>query len=61
MDKERMGIKNSNISSSDPRSINIPNFFYVGYGVINDLECILNKENIKIDGSLIVSGNGYTA
>jgi glycerol-1-phosphate dehydrogenase [NAD(P)+] len=65
MDKERMGMKsnhkNSNISSSDPRSINIPNFFYVGYGVINDLERILNKEGIKIDGSLIVSGNGYTA
>jgi glycerol-1-phosphate dehydrogenase [NAD(P)+] len=65
MDKERMDMKsnhkNSNISSSDPRSINIPNFFYVGYGVINDLERILNKEGIKIDGSLIVSGNGYTA
>lgn len=65
MDKERMGMKSnhkdSNISSSDPRSINIPNFFYVGYGVINDLERILNKEGIKIDGSLIVSGNGYTA
>jgi glycerol-1-phosphate dehydrogenase [NAD(P)+] len=53
--------KDSNISSSDPRSINIPNFFYVGYGVINDLERILNREGIKIDGSLIVSGNGYTA
>ncbi len=53
--------KNSNTSSSDPRSINIPNFFYVGYGVINDLERILSKEDIKIDGSLIVSGNGYTA
>jgi len=65
MDKERMDMKsnhkNSNISSSDPRSINIPNFFYVGYGVINDLERILNKEGITIDGSLIVSGNGYTA
>jgi glycerol-1-phosphate dehydrogenase [NAD(P)+] len=65
MDKERMGMKSnhkdSNISSSDPRSINIPNFFYVGYGVINDLERILNREGIKIDGSLIVSGNGYTA
>ena len=65
MDKERMDMKSnhkdSNISSSDPRSINIPNFFYVGYGVINDLERILNKEGIKIDGSLIVSGNGYTA
>jgi|GEM_PF-40594 len=65
MDKERIDMKsnhkNSNISSSDPRSINIPNFFYVGYRIIDDLERILNKEGIKIDGSLIVSGNGYTA
>ena len=54
-------MKNNHISSSNPRSISIPNFFYVGYGIIQNLERILIKEGIKIDGSLIVSGNGYTA
>jgi glycerol-1-phosphate dehydrogenase [NAD(P)+] len=53
--------KDNYISSNDPRSINIPNFFYVGYGIIHNLERILGKEGIKIDGSLMVSGKGYTA
>jgi glycerol-1-phosphate dehydrogenase [NAD(P)+] len=54
-------MNNNYISSNDPRSINIPNFFYVGYGIIHNLERILGKEGIKIDGSLMVSGKGYTA
>jgi len=51
----------NHISSNNPRCINIPNFFYIGNGMIDDLEHILNKEGIKIDGALIISGNGYTA
>ncbi len=51
----------NHISSNNPRSINIPNFFYIGNGMIDDIEHILSKEGIKIDGALIISGNGYTA
>jgi len=51
----------NHISSNNPRCINIPNFFYIGNGMIDDLEHILSKEGIKIDGALIISGNSYTA
>ena len=51
----------NHMSSNNPRSINIPNFFYIGNGMIDDIEHILSKEGIKIDGALIISGNGYTA
>jgi len=47
--------------NNNPRSINIPNFFYIGNGIIDDIEHILSKEGIKIDGVLIVSGNSCTA